>query len=224
MNPTTESIQTASNPQPSEDIWVYVWNLTSDGVGHTGIQVGDTYMSIHPGRVPAVGPTIVFPLPAILASKLTDDMESEAAASRKDTVDPDSFYCGVASDTPLDQKAPDRIYRVAGLDTAAMRKTMRQVEAGVESDNISYQLVPRINALSFFKELPAYLSQDPVDMTLTREQPSQKQRGAVYNCATLVDHLLQAGGMRPVPHSRIPWEPTPNAIADHVEESGFRPT
>lgn len=212
-----------SSPKDSVDTWVYVWNLTAKGVGHTAIQVGDSYMSIHPNYIPAVGPTVVFPLPATLTHHITEDMASEAVASKKDNIDENGLARTFAPDVAPNLKAPDRTFKVSGLDTDAMRRAMSRIEAHVESGEASYQLIPRVNGLGFFRELPGYLAQDPVDIELTRKRVSQDTPPEVYNCATLVSHLLQEGGMPPVHSSGLLWSPTPNDIASHLEMNGVKP-
>ncbi len=223
----------------SENTWVYVWNLTAQKVGHTAIQVGGAkpkmqentdkgvYMSIHPGGIPAIGPTTVLPLPASLANTLTEDMASKAAAQQPDacTESMNGFITPASLAVSASSLKPDHVFKIQGLNTRAMRERMRQVEAGVEEGGTAYQLLPRVNALGFLRALPAHIAQDPVEMALMREQEARDktQQTNVYNCATLVESLLETGGMPPVKHSFFPWDPTPNDITEHLLNNNIKP-
>ena len=227
----------------AENTWVYVWNLTADKVGHTAIQIGgctpktkldnkdikktpdeSVYISIHPGGIPAIGPTTVLPLPAILAKSLTDDMLSEAAAAQQPTYIHNSTQ-------RVELQPPDQVFQIPLLNTQAMREHVRKVDTGVTCGDTSYQLLPRVKAVNFLRELPGYLAQDPVDMSCMRKTVSslakknkEKSEYAVYNCATLVEKLLTIGGVPPIDDSRLrfPWDPTPNGVAEHLKALSFQ--
>jgi len=229
----------AHKPEPSkdtvtEDTWVYVWNLTANKVGHTAIQVGGTgpkceesdggeYISIHPNLIPAIGPTIVLPLPAALSNTLEEDMALEGAAAVKQ----DQSIDGIAGipgellgqDTP-NSLSPDHVIKVPGLNTQAMRAHIKEVRAGIETGQTAYQLLPKINALKFFREMPYYLNYDPVDIKdVPNPGKSNKNSPKVYNCATLVGQLLEVGGMPAMEPSMLPYKPTPNDIAESLSKS-----
>ena len=202
---------------------VFIWNLTSEKVGHTSIQVSDSsssgdslYMSIHPGALPAIGPTTVLPLPASMSRSLQDDMITEALAEK--TLE------GVSK---MDMKAPDKVYKIHGLNINNMKNKMNEVEEGVHCGDTSYQLLPRVNALRFFKELPGYIAQDPVDIHLMNqniERNKKNDEGNVYNCATFVEKVLTCGGIPAIRANQLtyPWDPTPNGIAEHLEQNGHK--
>jgi hypothetical protein len=232
MATTSKRIRSLSSSESGAgagDTWVYVWNLTSDKVGHTSIQIGGrvikdtkcddcTYMSIHPGGIPAIGPTTVLPLPASLARSLMEDMVSEANAQTEDPATASPLFSSPTT-VRRESVAPDKVFCIKGLNVFAMKREMDHVESCVRSGDTSYQLLPRVNMLSFLRELPGYISQDPVDAALTRRiaAASSKQHGAVYNCATLVERILNIGGLRAEPaRLQFPWDPTPNGIAERL--------
>lgn len=225
--PVSTSTETKQSPKTlKESAYVHVWKLTAAGVGHAALQIGEgedaAYASIHPNFIPAIGPTMVLPLPALLAEGIEDDMASEAAARNSDPCT-DSMN-GVASNTSnatakLERLPPDYSIKVDGLDTGAMRTAFESIKNEVAEGEISYQLVPKINVLGFFKALPGYIAQDPVDIAMMRRAEATHPPSKVHNCATLVAHLLQVGGAPEMKTSHLPWTPTPNDIAAYAEQA-----
>jgi|GEM_PF-3720757 len=203
----------------SENTYVHVWNLTSKGVGHTAIQVGEgenqAYTSIHPDFIPACGPLAVVPLPANIATTLDEDMAIEGM-SRHDGGDLDAPF-GISNTEPTPAK-PERTIKIAGLDTKAMRKEIQAVNERVAEGDTYYQLIPKVNTHAFFKDLPTLISQDPVDATLAQKQDQLHTSSPTYNCATLVSHILKTGGAAPMKSSSVPWHPTPNDVMYYAEE------
>ncbi|MDX2346514.1 MAG: hypothetical protein QNK11_06570, partial [Legionella sp.] len=169
--------------------------------------------------IPSIGPTIVLPLPAGLATTLTEDMESEAAAQNNcmDDIEKELILDKHAS-TSL---SPDYVFKISNLDTQAMRAHIKQIQADVETGQTAYQLVPAINAIRFFREIPLYLTYDPLDIGNPEHIKRSLQTDQnVYNCATLVDDILDVGGMPSRKPSFWASEPTtPNTISERVSES-----
>lgn len=208
-----------------QNTWVYIWKMTPDKVGHAAMQVGGCepkkekhnpgeYISIHPKLIPSIGPTTLLPLPAGLNDTLTEDMLTEASA-------PD--FIG-NSDSPVsfrpevkDSVAPDYTFKIPGLNTQAMLAAVETTREEVQTGETAYQLFPKINTLKFFKEIPHYLNYNPVDI---KDCLKNKQKTKLYgdnrrNCVTLVDDILNAGGM-PAMQSNAPWGQTPNGLAEQL--------
>ncbi|MBX3709842.1 MAG: hypothetical protein KIT56_05310 [Gammaproteobacteria bacterium] len=217
--------------------WVYIWNMTSQNVGHAAIQVGGDsskmmdeqpgeYVSIHPKNIPAMGPTIILPLPAKLATTLSADMESIAASrhgSNLDTMD----YIPISSnpDKSPTSLSPDKIFKIEGLDTEAMEKHINTIKNKVESGESAYQLLPKVNTVGFvdgfLRDSAAFIGQDPVDVEIHRRSLSNHaptKRIHVDNCATLVSDILNRGNMH-IDQSKTPWGLTPNGLADQLHQN-----
>ena len=210
-----------------ESTWVYIWSMTAEKVGHAAIQVGGCepkrqdqdnkgeYMSIHPRSIPAIGPTIIFPLPAALSTTLTDDMASEAASLRNDeTLEMPTAFRPRHLPTSL---PPDYTFKVPNLRVDAMRTLMKTTKEEVETGQTTYQLLPKVNTLTFFKELPQYINYNSIDII---NPPRQSHKGHTYgdkkyNCATLVSSILVAGGL-PIQQSSMPWGQTPDSLANQL--------
>lgn len=190
------------------------------------------YISIHPGGIPAIGPTTVLPLPALLARSLTDDMISEAEAASQQAQN-DENMSHTHTYNPIPKKTlqpPDQVFKIPHLNTNAMREHVRKVETGVACGDISYQLLPRVNAMDFLRELPGYIAQDPVDIHFMQKtatilnKKTDLHDESVYNCATLVEKLLAVGGVPSIHGARLwyPWDPTPNGVAQHLEDLSYQ--
>ncbi len=217
-------IEPRQSPTNSKKTFVYFWKTTPDGVGHAAIQVNGskpkmteddegTYISIHPSLIPSIGPTIVLPLPASLATHLSADMESEGAHTQN-LIPEESVSIFPPYPMPL---APDRTFIVEGLDTKAMLERINQTREGVDSGKINYQLLPKVNFMKFFRELSFYIAQDPVDIEMHRQSTRKEKESQVYNCSTLVSDILNSGGL-PIKQAKgVPWGITPNGLADEIE-------
>jgi len=227
MQPT-ENQQLNGNESKSKT-WVYIWNMTSQGVGHAAIQIeGDSqkmtedqpgeYVSIHPKNIPAIGPTIILPLPAELSTTLSADMESEAAS--KHGISLEMNYTSFPIEESL---RPDQTFEIEGLDTQAMKNHIREAKNKVKSKEIAYQLLPKVNFLgfagNFFQNGAAFISHDPIDIELHRRSSKEKQSVQQHtnNCATFVSDILNIGGMH-ISQSKTPWGLTPNGLADQLDE------
>jgi hypothetical protein len=204
--------------------WVYIWKMTAQTVGHTAIQVGGCkpklnqddsgdYVSIHPNMIPSVGPTVILPLPAGLASTLSEDMAVEAGSQNYDML---VELGGIPPDNQPTSCLPDYTFKIANLKTDAMRNMIAATRQEVETGKTTYQLLPKVNALQFFKESSQFISYNPVDITSSPKRPDTYNR---YNCATLVSAMLKTGGV-PIRQSAMPWGQTPNDLIEQLSKKG----
>lgn len=222
--------QTRANPglpkkKESGNTYVYIWKtLAPKSVGHVAVEVGGAgeegghYMSIHPGLLPAVGPTTVWPMPAVLSSTLAEDMEIEATYQQL-APDPDEPATLVRTPYLAGGLPPDHIFKFAHLDTQAMRTFMQTVRDEVPVGQTTYQLFPKVNAYGFFKDISHCLTYNPIDARHSpSRQPSKQGYGAnPYNCATLVSRILKEGGMS-IQESNTPWGQSPNGLAEQLSK------
>ena len=211
---------------------VYIWNTTRNAVGHAAIEVvacatadgsdaASKYVSIHPGGIPSVGPTVVFPLPAALSRTLHEDKMIEANYHKPQVPDANDPGVPFRTNEIVDALSPDRILHIEHLDTKAMLSEIDSIVSKVDSGEVQYQLFPKVNTLRFFKEIPHYITYNPVDSAILRDskpQATASKEPVVYNCATLVAHLLQKGGM-PMNVSKKPWGLSPNELSETIQES-----
>src|SRR5689334_7901231 len=74
-------ITTTTLDDNNDATYVYIWNMTSNGPGHTAINVKenkkDEYASIVPKNMPSFGPTAILPLEAEIITDLHTDMKIE---------------------------------------------------------------------------------------------------------------------------------------------------
>ncbi|MDP3705539.1 MAG: hypothetical protein Q8R24_06475 [Legionellaceae bacterium] len=200
--------------------WVYVWKMTAQKVGHTAIQVGGCkpkleqddhgeYISIHPNMIPSIGPTVILPLPAGLAGTLSHDMAAEAGSQNNDML---GELTGIPSEHSPTSCPPDYTFNIPNLKTDVMRNMIAATRDEVKTGQTTYQLLPKVNTLQFFKEIPQFISYNPVDIGSTPKPPQGNNR---YNCATLVSSILKEGGM-PIRQSIMPWGQTPNDLAEQL--------
>ncbi|KTC90314.1 hypothetical protein OQJ18_04465 [Fluoribacter dumoffii] len=216
--------------EPSNDTWVFVWNMTANKVGHAAIQVGGsqpkvnaddpgTYTSIHPASIPSAGITSVLPLQAHLASSLSEDMETMGASEGSSFGDMDSppRISVKESTQPL---PPDQIYHFKDLDTSAMNKHIEETQEKVKTGEVGYQLFPNVNVAGFFRDSSAFVAHDPIDVEMYRRSSGKNRNtNPVYNCTTLVSDVLKEGGVNIKPSRYKPWGITPNGLAAEVSES-----
>lgn len=212
-----------AEPLTTPTTWVYVWKMTQNGPGHAAIQVGGQkpkleetdpgeYLSIHPYGFPSMGPTTVLPLRGHLARTLTEDMELEAESRHKPMFgDTDAIIPFQEQTTPL---APDETIKIEHMDTSAMLREMEQTNRDVSSGRVGYQLFPNINLLKFFKDAPAFIAQDPIDVEMHRRFLTKADQHDIKarNCTTLVSNILNIGGKQ-IEHSTLPWGITPNGLS-----------
>ncbi|HHF7365431.1 TPA: hypothetical protein ACPSKY_000525 [Legionella bozemanae] len=219
-----KSIETA------KDTWVFIWDMTADKVGHAAIQVGGSkpkmknedpgeYASIHPDKIPSTGLTSVLPLPAHIATNLSEDMETLGAsehASVTELGEPIKIKLKDASPLP-----PDHIYHYKNLGTSEMSKHIEQAHKKVKTGKMGYQLFPNVNLVGLFKDSPAFITQDPIDVELHRRVAEKKtDNHEVHNCTSFVSETLNKGGL-PVNCSKIkPWGITPNGLSDEINSNG----
>lgn len=222
----------AHEPKVSEhpkDTWVFIWNMTADKVGHAAIQVGGSqpkmkdeepgeYASIHPEGIPSTGITSVLPLPAHLATNLSEDMETLGASKNTSFIDMDNPPKIISEqENPL---PPDEVYHFKDLNTAEMSKHIQKTQKKVENGEVGYQLFPNVNVLGFFKDSSAFISHDPVDIEMHRRvSQGKKSNTEVYNCTTLVSEVLNEGGL-PIRQSKAkPWGITPNGLSSEISDA-----
>ncbi|QMT60304.1 hypothetical protein [Legionella sp. PC997] len=224
---TNHSSKNIKPSQTSKDTWVFIWNMTADKVGHAAVQIGGSkpkmndedpgeYASIHPGEIPSTGLTSILPLPAQLATNLSQDMEtlgaSENAISITDIGEPIKVKSSEAK--PL---APDHVYHFKDLDTSAMSKHLKQSHKKVDTGEMGYQLFPNVNLVGFFKDSSSFIAQDPVDIEMRRRvSDKQVNNHEVHNCTSLVSEILNKGGL-PIKQSKVkPWVITPNGLSEEL--------
>lgn len=221
MNPTDVK-KTPTDDSPC-GTYVYIWKTTAKKVGHVAINVVDCtgskpqqkYSSLHPSLIPAIGPTIVLPLPAKLSTSLQQDMEIEASYAKPTVPPQDEPSLPYRINSSTQQLPPDHTFHIPRLDTRAMLSFMDKEQSKVESGETSYQLFPKVNAIGFFKDITKYLSYNPVDIgDISRDRTSTKPPRA-YNCATYVNRILNEGGL-PVRESKTPWGQSPNDLAEQL--------
>lgn len=210
--------------------WVYIWRMTPQNVGHAAIQVGGDspkktadqpgdYVSIHPKSIPAVGPTIILPLPATLATTLNADMETEAASNQNENLE----MAGIPTFTEktLSSLPPDFTFEIEGLNTNTMQECIHTVQKQVETGETSYQLLPEVDTTGyvrhFLRDAPAFMGFDPIDIELHRRRlPKDESIGKRYNCTMLVKDILKSGGMN-INSSNTPWGLTPTGLAEELQ-------
>jgi hypothetical protein len=224
--PSKKSSSQDSPTNEKKDItWVYIWKLTSEGVGHSAIQVGGDepkileqqsglYASIWPNSIPSIGPTIMMSLPAEFANTLAEDMSLEA--SSKENYFNDSHVLSKANLNPSGS-SPTQTFKISGLDTKAMEQFIEEKKAGLVTGSTTYQLLPKIGLSKFLREGSFFSNLDPIDINLFNKQCPQIE-SIPRNCTTVVMDVLNKGGMR-IKSSLFPWGLTPNNLADQIQAS-----
>ncbi|CAM3022538.1 Uncharacterised protein [Legionella steigerwaltii] len=213
---------------PPKDTWVYIWNMTANKVGHAAIQVGGSqpkmkeedpgdYASIHPNGIPSTGLTSVIPLPAHVATNLSEDMETLGASENNAAIDMDTPF---KVKPILDAKPlpPDHVYHFTNLNNPKMSQHLQQTQEKVKNGDVGYQLFPNVNLVGFFKDSSSFVSQDPIDVELHRRSRQSKE-SQVYNCTTLVSDVLKEGGLTIKRSGAKPWGITPNGLSDELSNS-----
>ncbi|HAT8179212.1 TPA: hypothetical protein JA361_06995 [Legionella pneumophila] len=191
-NTTTEAEVQVDKTNEDDSVTVYVWSSGLNSLGHVSIKFSDDpshYWSIWPKSTPAGGLTSILPLKAALAPKLEDDCMQEAIRPKED------FTNLMQPDEILPQQ-PDKVFVVHGLDKQKMKKEFTRIEQGIDSGEVSYQLLPAVRLVNFVSRL---FSTQPKD--------------EVYNCVTLTGHLLKVGGKDNL--NCNPWQ-TPSNFADQL--------
>ncbi|PWY56523.1 hypothetical protein DGG96_02085 [Legionella qingyii] len=218
-----------SNYKESQSTWVYIWNMTAQGPGHAAIQIGGSkpkmneedpgeYISIHPNSIPSMGPTVVLPLPAHLATTLAEDMESEAISRGKSNINDFDSRPNLSTENP-EPLPPDQTFKIENLDTEAMLNHIHKIEDTVQTGKTSYQLFPNINLNGFFKDMPSFINQDPIDVEINRRLSSKyaESDNQTTNCSVLVSDILDSGGKHIV-KSKLPWGISPNGLSDSLNK------
>lgn len=235
--PSKSNPQQDAPPPEMKTTWVAVWNLTSEKVGHVAVQVGGDklkenedepgeYFSLHPSVIPAIGPTIVLPLPATSATTLTEDMQLEGS---KNTLPIDSDSNSTLTVIDPVQNAttpPDKILRIEGLDHQAMLACIEQMRKNTEEGTQTYLLLSKVDTLELglrlINDAPYFVNQDPIDVMIAdRNGLLSNQKSKSYtadNCATAAAKIINSGGGScPINVSNAPWGITPNELARQVE-------
>lgn len=174
-------------------VWVFVWRMTPDGVGHVGIQVGGRkpgdsqgiYRSVHP-LFPVFGPFIVYPMPLVQALSWEEDARSES------------------KDPNQEMKLPDAIFHSNRLNIPNMVDALDR-----ESADCKYQLIPGIHPWRFFHYSAEDLTYQPIERIYSPTQPLSRKK--THNCATYVAEILRAGGVELQP-ALYPWRMSPNSV------------
>lgn len=206
--------------------WVFIWKMTPEKVGHVAFQVGGCqpkmtkecesgiYLSLHPARIPAFGPTIALPLPSQLSRCLEDDMEIEASYVTN-LISPDAVTFSHPSEK-VSMLPPDAIFKIDHLKTDKMEKAIEQIENLHGEGNLSYQLCPRPDSVGFYLDMPTFLTYDFDKSAYVSSRQSIDYYGKHrYNCATMVSWILLAGSLT-LKHSKLPWGITPNDVMDQL--------
>jgi hypothetical protein len=195
------SIQ-AEKPTGDDEAQVFVWSSGLNTLGHVSLQLDNkkpkykkndpgNYLSIWPKSTPAGGLTSVWPLQATLARTLEDDCIQEAPRPRED-------FANLMYPVEIDPAPPDRVFNVKNLDKEKIKNELNRLEEGIENGKVRYQLIPGLNVAGFFNRL--------IQKNLDKPE--------VYNCVTLTQHLLEAGGMK-MPEGL--WT-TPSKFADNLSK------
>ncbi|MCE0723766.1 hypothetical protein [Legionella resiliens] len=228
-NLDTPDLQEKKSPETGKDTWVFIWNMTSEKVGHAAIQVGGSkpkmknedpgeYASIHPDKIPSTGLTSVLPLPAHIATNLSEDMQTLGAAAPISVTDIGEPIKIIPKDTgPL---PPDHVYHYKNLNASEMHKHIEQAHKKVKTGKMGYQLFPNVNLLGLLKDSSAFIAQDPIDIEMHRRASEKKTNNhEVHNCTSFVTETLNKGGL-PVKSSKTkPWGVTPNGLSDEMENN-----
>jgi hypothetical protein len=175
-----------------------------------------------------MGPTIVLPLPAMLANTLSEDMEIEASYLRSnDSIDENAMDKVVHPNyrteeaPPITSLPPDDTIRLDKLNTDGMLKKIKDVRQTVTTMQTTYQLCPNVPTLDFAYKLPHYLSYNPVDTKNLENKALHTNNWygiKAYNCTSLVADILHVGGssqIKAVP-PLVPWALTPNELGDQL--------
>ncbi|KTD78821.1 hypothetical protein [Legionella waltersii] len=190
-------------PNTDDSVTVYVWSSGLNSLGHVSMKFSDDprhYWSIWPKSTPAGGLTSIFPLQATLAPKLEDDCMQEAIRPRED-------FANLMQPVEIIPQQPDKVFVVRGLDKEKMINEFNRIAQGLETGDVSYQLLPGVKLVN----------------TFTRIMPMQPKE-EVYNCVTLTGHLLKVGGKSNL--NCNPWE-TPSNFADqlgHLDQTKLQST
>ncbi|KTD75129.1 hypothetical protein [Legionella waltersii] len=229
---TQTPLPQAQADDSKKDTWVYIWNMTANSPGHAAVQIGGAkpkvkesdageYGSLHPEKIPSVGVTTVLPLPAHFATTLTEDMETLGESKSTPFIsDMDLPPQPLASKTPK-PLPPDEIYHFKGLDTSKMSKKMAQARKEVDSGDMSYQLLPNLNLVKFFKDSASFIAQDPVEIEMRRRaNENDPTNSSAHNCTSLASDILKQGGIPINNPNYIPWSITPNGLSDELSNFG----
>ncbi len=203
---------------------VYIWSGGSaKGVGHVAIELTNQeskqtetkhskYLSIWP-TFPAIGPTAIIPLKAALADSLSQDIHMESSISKTTPGDP-SDLCLSAQETEVaaaDRILPDKVFTVRNLNTKNIESEIERLKEGVDNGSVLYQLLPAVNTLGFLNSLTNRLTydtdQDFASIENTNKNKNSELLPEVYNCTTMVQHILKSGGMDELPKSSV-WKPS----------------
>lgn len=203
--------------------YVHIWETTAKAVGHASIAIVDCssdlsakYMSIHPGQFPAIGPSVVLPIPAALSPSLDEDKVIEANYHQAKIPNQDEMVTLPQTDNTVERLDPDYTFHFSHLNVRSILAEMDDIAAKVKTGEVAYQLFPKVNAFGFFKDIPRFISYNPVDINgVKNKQVPSAYNPKVYNCATLVGHLLSHGGAT-VKESKTPWGQSPNELASQL--------
>jgi hypothetical protein len=214
--------------------WVFIWKMTPEKVGHVALQVGGCqpkmteeskngiYVSLHPSKIPALGPTIVLPLPSHISRSLVEDMEIEASYVTS-SISPDAIAFSEPTPTPT-SLPPDTIYKVTNLQTDKMRNAIKDIENKHDEGMIAYQLCPQPDTAGFFLDIPSFLTYDAHESTYVNSKQSINYLGkSRFNCATMVSSILSSGGLV-LKHTMLPWGLTPNEVTEQLGNLEATPT
>ena len=166
--------------------------------------------------------TVVLPLPAALSRTLDEDKRIEANYHKPQLPDGNEPPAPFGVIKTADALDPDKMFHLKHLNTQAMSSEIGTIVSKVDSGELAYQLFPKVNAVRFFKEIPRYITYNPVDIETTAQKHEQRNTSAepnVFNCATLVGHLLKIGGMS-IKESNTPWGLSPSELSAQLKRFG----
>ncbi|RDI46891.1 hypothetical protein [Aquicella lusitana] len=214
-------------------VWVFIWKMQVDSVGHAAIQIGGdqpkytendpgNYMSIWPKWLPSIGPTKIFPLKSVFANKLTEDQEAQSVRHQT------SAQFEVLAQDIIYKQAPDFVYKLKDLDVDAMQKEAQKIKEGVKQHKVCYQLFPNISLYAWTRNLSPHsvgiIAENPFSGSVNKQLSKKiskidRSLPEIYNCTSLVKHFVEiGGGIFSRPRFRTPWEITPDKLASELEK------
>ena len=170
--------------------------------------------------LPAIVLRAIFPLKATLATTLKADEQAECAAVAAHSLDHamDGTYVSINpyADSLL---PPDKIFKMTGLNQKKMREEVRRLKEGMQTGKVCYQLFPQVNMVRAMQGFFKHSANNPFTQQVERCQTRTLTAPEVYNCSTMVQHLLLVGGMRALSSHPI-WQPA--QLAADLEEASIR--
>ena len=114
---------------------------------------------------------------------------------------------------------PDKIFKIAGLDHKKIQEEVKRLKEGIQTGKVCYQLFPQVNMMRTMQRFFKYSADNPFTQQIESHQAITLTAPEVYNCSTMVQHLLLVGGMYHLPSQPI-WRPA--QLATELEETSIR--